>query len=539
MMTHSVQGTRTDSLDGGPTRRLLRGTAISACILIAACGHLDHFSHKATDFNIQVAEVQDRTMLLNIVRAANRYPMHFTELSTLSGTVTASVGGTLTLPFAIFNGGNSTFSAAPTGTLTDSPTFNMAVLETQEFYKGMLAPISQTQLATYVEEGLQRELIFALAFGELLYQPGESAKTAVVENNFHFLKPDNATVCVPGFKPMALDPTAQPQERIAAVKGKSEYSCFEEVLRALIEDKQLTLEQTKEVTNLGPPLPQEAFNNQKWLSGLDLKTVKVTSVDLTACEKSKPDSCPEGLKGLPSESRSALMNGQQLFRIQKETTDYRFCFDVEFHKDTELEKVKPELMAGEDLATKVKRAKVPEKLICHKRLPDDYTPPKESDDARSKGHSWSLKDAGRNNERFTLQVQPRSTEGIVYFLGEIARCSAQLDLVNSACNPLPTIHVDYPLQYDTLFAVSKSKTRQSSPDQPEQPHSQNDVPVGKDTTTDQFVVVDFAGVRYSVKIDPTAKDRSGQVLRILTQLLALNRSAKDFPAPAVVPIISH
>jgi hypothetical protein len=29
------------------------------------------------------------------------------------------------------------------------------------------------------------------------------------------------------------------------------------------------------------------------------------------------------------------------------------------------------------------------------------------------------------------------------------------------------------------------------------------------------------------------------VLRILTQLLALNRSAKDFPAPAVIPILSR
>jgi hypothetical protein len=29
------------------------------------------------------------------------------------------------------------------------------------------------------------------------------------------------------------------------------------------------------------------------------------------------------------------------------------------------------------------------------------------------------------------------------------------------------------------------------------------------------------------------------VLRMITQLLALNRSAKDFPAPAVVPIITR
>ena len=37
-------------------------------------------------------------------------------------------------------------------------------------------------------------------------------------------------------------------------------------------------------------------------------------------------------------------------------------------------------------------------------------------------------------------------------------------------------------------------------------------------------------------VDPSGKDRSSQVMELLTELLAQNNSAKDLPAPSVIPI---
>jgi len=502
--------------------------AMLGLTLITACAPLDRFSNKATDFNIQAADVQDRTMLLNIIRAANRYPMHFTELSTLSGTQTASVGGTLTLPFAVLNGGNSVFSAAPTGTLTDTPTFNIAVLETQEFYKGMLAPISENQLANYVDEGLQRELIFALSFGEILYQPVAAAPTATVENNFHRLKSDNAPLCVGGFHYQATDDAGRKKEREAATEGRSEYSCFKDILRALVE-KGLTLEQTKEIKNWGPPLPESAFADPKWLNGLDTKTIKIIPLMEADCIQKK-DTCPEGLEGLPPKRRDELKEHQQLFRIQTQSSDYRYCFDLAPNASSSTTVTRPEETRDFDVPAKIKRASIDRKLICRKRLPANDKPEKlDSPGAHSALH---LTDPERGNEEFVVQVQPRSTEGIIYFLGEIARCNLALDPL-SVCNTLPTVFVDYrkPPQSseDVLFAVSTKKLKQA-PAQGE--------PASSNAAT-HLIAVDWSGERYTVNVDASAVDRSGQVLRIVTQLLALNRSAKDFPAPAVVPIISR
>jgi hypothetical protein len=61
-----------------------RCAAVAAiCLPLASCFHLNHFADEAIDFNGQVAAAQDQTLVLIVIRAANRFPMHFTELSTL------------------------------------------------------------------------------------------------------------------------------------------------------------------------------------------------------------------------------------------------------------------------------------------------------------------------------------------------------------------------------------------------------------------------------------------------------------------------
>jgi len=211
------------------------GLVIVICLPLMSCFHLNHFASEATDFNSQVAAAQDQTLLLNVIRAANRFPMHFTELSTLSGTGTLTAGGSLTVPFATLNGGMGTFSAAPTAMVTETPTFNIAVLETQEFYRGMLSPISQEQIGTYYEEGLQPELVWTLMFGQIAFQPSPTAKIVVIENNFHHLKDENKKL-----------KEKDGSEKYLCPEGTaSEYECFKSVVRALV-DRHLATEQVKE-----------------------------------------------------------------------------------------------------------------------------------------------------------------------------------------------------------------------------------------------------------------------------------------------------
>lgn len=514
-----------------PRRCLAILLGVVPLLFAAGClsSRVNQFSRTATDFNVQVADAQNKTLLMNIVRAAYRFPMHFTELTTLSNTNTLTLGGTLTAPVGILNGGMGTGSVAPTGSLATTPTFNAAVLETQEFYQGMVKALSMEQVATYLNEGLPAELVLSLSIGQIIYQPAPGAEPTKIENNFHSLKGPNKKLCPwpTGRKPGA---------------PVSEYECFRPVLRALI-DVGLTTEPVKSTSNVGALVFANSFADLRWLNGLDPKAYKVVSVETDDC-KAKADACPEGFDALPVEQQAALAKGQKLYRFQKETSEVRYCFNHQFEPN---DSKQPPMPPQENLVARIQTAHIDDRLICRNRLTDadKKIMLKEALDAAEKekrtkepspsrppltvgnrlGFTNMVIDRAGNvtEETFSIQAEPRSTEGVIYYLGEIARCNLTLD-EQSVCTTTPVVHTDYRVGGDDdLFKLAASSIDRSSPHE----------------SKGGYIEVDWGEKRYRVDMDPKATDRSGQVLRLLTQLVALNRSAKDFPTPAIVPIISR
>lgn len=496
---------------------VVRASAVAAMsIFLTACVHLDQFSAQATDFNVQTASAENATLLLNIVRAANRFPMHFTELTTLSGTGTLTRGATLSVPAGVLNGGSSTGSIGPTASVSESPTFNEAVLETQEFYRGMLRPLSIDEVSNYIAEGLPPRLIFTLALYQIQYQQSLSNRFLLFKNNFHRQSTSAAQE----------DTTAKECKRIAGTVG-SGYPCFEAIVNALVM-RGLTTEQLASTTNVGPLLNAKSFKNLKWMSNLNQKTYQIVSVDLRSCGgPSKKEgsnvtdgvttsqaSCPEGWKGLSATQKKQLLAGRFLYRVQEASTEKRYCFDPPRNSKKAKRVSTAATKNIPNLVTRIDDVRLPDKYICQYRLPAG---------SKSLGFSKSLT-LEDGYSHFRLVLDSRSTEGIIYYLGEITRCETKL----TKCAPVPfvapKIKVYDDTNKDTLFRVSRTEASRR-PSRTESEHGD--------------IAVNWGGRRYSVNMDPKASDRSGEVLRILSQLVALNQAAKDFPAPAVVPIISR
>jgi hypothetical protein len=168
------------------------------------------------------------------------------------------------------------------------------------------------------------------------------------------------------------------------------------------------------------------------------------------------------------------------------------------------------------LAREIRRISLKLQLICRSRIGEKDRLARDKLRAQEIRNKASVTREDLTNSLtfgdLSLEVRPRSTEGLVYYLGEIARCDLQLDL---PCCTTPRMLIPYrdKDEEDILFRVS--------------PRDDNDISA------------DWHGKHFGLKVDPTGKDRSGQVLRILTQLLALNRSAKDFPTPTVVPLLTR
>ena len=121
-------------------------SAALLCAALAACSYNERIADHAVDYNKTVEEMNNSLLLLNILRAKDRQPMHFTALTQVLGRLTLKSTGSLGLriPFGGPSAGNI-FPLTPEFELseTSSPSFTVATLDKQDFMKGILSPIER------------------------------------------------------------------------------------------------------------------------------------------------------------------------------------------------------------------------------------------------------------------------------------------------------------------------------------------------------------------------------------------------------------
>lgn len=139
-------------------RKMAMGLACSA--MLAGCSHGVQIEEHALDYNRTVENSENAMLLLNIVRAAKRRPMHFTRISALQSTLSSSAGLGPELPF----GSDSTENYAKGLSLSvaSSPTVTYAVLNSKEFFNGILTPVSDQTFDLFRSQGWDLNLLMHL-----------------------------------------------------------------------------------------------------------------------------------------------------------------------------------------------------------------------------------------------------------------------------------------------------------------------------------------------------------------------------------------
>ena len=139
--------------------------AVFIC-LVAGCAMVpkDRMASTTADFNVVVERAQNQMLLLNIVRASKRYPLYFTSFNALRGNMSYnfSTGG-INIPFgSIGSGYNGAYSIAPNVSYSTNPNFDLTVLDTQEFTRGIMNAVPMCTLDYYWQQGWPKELLFHL-----------------------------------------------------------------------------------------------------------------------------------------------------------------------------------------------------------------------------------------------------------------------------------------------------------------------------------------------------------------------------------------
>ncbi len=164
----------------------MKRIAFAACALAAltGCTATRPLSEMAVDSNHLVADTANEQTLLNILRAKDRMPMHFTSFKVVNGDLSLSASAGLGLDFPgdslsrSFGGdgvlagsdlatGGRTIAPAIGAGIETSPGFELAIYDNQEFQRGVLMPVRESVIEYYLQSGWKQDFLTALLVAKL------------------------------------------------------------------------------------------------------------------------------------------------------------------------------------------------------------------------------------------------------------------------------------------------------------------------------------------------------------------------------------
>ena len=165
--------------------KLRSGALVAAlCLGLAGCSFGPRLQGVAVNHNVMVAGAVNQLTVLNILRAKAREPLHFTTITRLNGSAGVTARGSSNVQV---KGPTATRRTGPAGALIETATvqgaevttpvlegvvtgnsaFEVAVLDTQEFYQGVLASVPASVVAHYLRQGWPDKLLAYVLIGQV------------------------------------------------------------------------------------------------------------------------------------------------------------------------------------------------------------------------------------------------------------------------------------------------------------------------------------------------------------------------------------
>lgn len=505
-------------------------------VALTGCAIVDRYAGRAVSYNFEAEQALDQGLLLNIVRASLRRPMQFTSVQTISGTASIGATAAFTIPFVPGTGG-SAFGP----TISGGPTFTVPVLDTQEFYQGVMRPIQNGTFDFYIHEEFPREELFTL-FVEKIVMHRDNCAPFV-----HTADCELVFVNYPG-NDLQFDLTQ---------------SLIEHLLNLGISTEQIppSAGGAGGSSGSGSSGAGSGASDQGLGSGnqyrfcfapRDLNYVRqiVDSSALCGFEKKqakKPDKQKVTTTTAYKTTESTDKSGAQTSSREEGLT---------------IEKAPGGTNADatdKAVGKKVAGFVLSDRFIGNLRTIAASHEQKYSMDYRDfVGHIDAFKatnvsfrdnpgymlDARRNS--VTLTIYTRSTEGILYFLGEVVRHELYPDNMLHPEQPNRTIRVKI-----ESTAYRSFPELPCDPEERPLPNEAYDHVEGAFACQPLFVLradpgslgttlisVSYSGLTYWIPADEKAAGKTLHVLSIVKQLLALNTSAKSLPQTNTLSIIS-
>jgi len=129
--------------------------------LTGSCSAIDgSVSQRVNTINKTIEDARNESVLLNIVRASYSHPLNFVTVSKVGGAGTIDLHSQL--PTVTFGSSSSGIPYLIQNSIDASASgnFDVNILDSKEFFKGLLTPVNVMEIDLLIRQGFPRELLF-------------------------------------------------------------------------------------------------------------------------------------------------------------------------------------------------------------------------------------------------------------------------------------------------------------------------------------------------------------------------------------------
>lgn len=479
---------------------------VCSAALTAGCQYSPGMVDRTVAYNEALAESSNQVLLLNIVRASQRYPTYYSRLTgaNVTGTLTPQVQMTIPLGDAttITKGpaglttqaARAALSMVPQLQATETNQLALQTLDDQKFIRGMMTPMKADLYRYFAETGRTPEML-GLVFISRIELPAGVAqairdKTMAACKANKEMRPLCTAIQRDDQKASLTSCTTENGPRVFRNSGDSDRRfCFQTILRALIILGLQTVPKDTSMTVIQTNLPDDLTKQAAFFQTLTASSLVVanrTKGGVAVCK---------------------IETGGATFRLARWQ-----------HIRT------PEAPPPTREAQCLKAVSAQDKAQGEAADSDSNQVTVEIErDPEGKGK------AAKETVDVKISIALRSVEGMIHYLGQIARAETQ----PQKSPPISTIEFDR-----------------------EKPDTSSEIPlflVKKDDTIGSMVAVEFDGRTYSIPTitichgtcDPGGtysfehpSHRSLDVLSLVNQLWGLQKEESNVPPAPAVTVIS-
>ncbi|WP_445368590.1 hypothetical protein ACH5Y9_03865 [Methylomonas sp. BW4-1] len=151
----------------------VRYTTVLALCALQGCFSPLALDRAVVEYDKVATDILSKQLLLNIGRAHQHQPMHFTGVSNIAATFNFQFNAGATPAFTGEVG--SVMTPVFGGTMSENPTISIVPIEGEEFTRRLLTPFQESKLTMLLRQGVDVDLVMRLLAGELRLNGGEQA----------------------------------------------------------------------------------------------------------------------------------------------------------------------------------------------------------------------------------------------------------------------------------------------------------------------------------------------------------------------------